>query len=964
MFDPASKHEDLTGRSCFSRNLAFAWGGYAVNVVAGFVLPRLISDRLGQTTLGIWDLCWSIVGYFGLVQLGLAGSVDRYVAYYRALRDKEGLSRSVSTIGLFLKGASVLAAVVTVVTVWWVMPIYSTTFGQQFGDARWTVLFLGAEVAVMLSFAVYGGVIVGCHRWDTHNLISALTYAAIATGTVVAILCGGGLPALALVHLVVISAGEITRWRIARRVCPELQLQYRRACWATWAEQAKYSAKSLTPRVADLLSNQSLAILIGTFLGPAMLAIYSRPKNLIRHLHTLAAKCGYILVPTASSLQARSDQQDLRKTFKDATVLISFLTMPVVMVFAICGDDLIRLWMGAEYVHRGLVRVLAIGCFSSLVQEPVWAILAGINQHGKIAFARLSGAICAVVFVWIGLARLRWGLCEAAVAFALPQIAVEALITPLLACRVLSVPLREYYWATYVKPFICAAPFAGGLLAADLTFCNFPGFSVLLGVASMWFLLACYWRKVAPAPLRDRVSLTMRRAVSFGRLKGAAAKDKGVSMFGQPTSTSRGTCEAQQARRLAIPEGIERSTCAPFAAARIVIVFRNDDPSALSDLDHERELFAIFERHGVPQTIGVIPRVTLGHFHDCRKARERSLLKSSEQAMFLTEYVARSGSEVALHGYSHRTNRYSLASRREYFEFTGLPLLEQTEMICEGTEVLQRALGVRPVTFIPPWNRLDGNTVLACMRNGYKVISAGPYVETVDGILSFGANTDLVRFERAFSSALRADHRVFLNVNFHSRTIRTKEEKARLEWIIELVSRHPDCMVTTVAAVAAQFLEEVKVVNRAGYNVAPLCAVPGSVRSKTHPYHRAYRAVMKRSPLDGFRDAAWKYYVTGQYEACCSVTAPIDDLCKRVVRAARFLAFSVGCLSGGLAYWLYATEFLPLVPVHAVMPVCLLAVGSLLAHRATASSSRRELLVATVLATVGCLGTSIAILDS
>jgi len=59
-----------------------------VNVVAGFVMPRLISDHLGQTTLGIW-IRWSVVSYFALIQLNLGGSVNRYVARYRAVQDWE-----------------------------------------------------------------------------------------------------------------------------------------------------------------------------------------------------------------------------------------------------------------------------------------------------------------------------------------------------------------------------------------------------------------------------------------------------------------------------------------------------------------------------------------------------------------------------------------------------------------------------------------------------------------------------------------------------------------------------------------------------------------------------------------------------------------------------------------------------------------------------------------------------------
>jgi len=108
-----------------------------VNVVAGFVMPRLISDHLGQTTLGIWDFAWSVVSYFALIQLNLGGSVNRYVARYRAVQDWEGLSRSVSTIGLFMKIAGMLIVVASLVTAWIVIPLFQDKLGPHLNAGRW-----------------------------------------------------------------------------------------------------------------------------------------------------------------------------------------------------------------------------------------------------------------------------------------------------------------------------------------------------------------------------------------------------------------------------------------------------------------------------------------------------------------------------------------------------------------------------------------------------------------------------------------------------------------------------------------------------------------------------------------------------------------------------------------------------------------------------------------------------------
>jgi len=54
------------------------------------------------------------------------------------------------------------------------------------------------------------------------------------------------------------------------------------------------------------------------------------------------------------------------------------------------------------------------------VQEPAWNILAGMNQHGRLALAKLAGAIGSAVLLAIGLLIFKWNLLAAAVGFVVP----------------------------------------------------------------------------------------------------------------------------------------------------------------------------------------------------------------------------------------------------------------------------------------------------------------------------------------------------------------------------------------------------------------------------------------------------------------------------------------------------------------------------------------------------------------
>ncbi len=494
--------EDLTGRNRLARNVAFAWGGYLVNVLSGFILPRLVSDHLGQHTLGLWDFTWSIMSYFGLLQLGIGASIERYVARHRARGDNESLATSVSTIGLSFFVSGCLVIVLTVVVSSWGLNAFAHRLGEDITMCRYLVLFLGSELALCMMLAVYGGVIAGCHRWDIHNAISASSYGVATLGMLVALLLGYGLPTLAAIHCICSVAAETTRWSMVRRVCPELRIDYRLASLNVWVEQFRFGVKNLLPRVADLLSNQTLSLLIVNSLGPAALAIYCRPKSLLRSMQTFAAKFGFILIPTSSALDASSDHASLRVTFLQSNRFISSMALPGVLALIIYGDWVIRLWMGAAYVYAGLVSVLAISSFFSVLQEPVWSILSGMNRHGRIGYARLAGAICSASTLAIGLSWFKWQLLGAALAFAIPQMIVDGLFTPAYACRCMGLSLASFYRDVLLNPLLWCSPYLGGLLLSRLVLASDPWLAAACVVLGLLALFWIYFFKVVPTSMR------------------------------------------------------------------------------------------------------------------------------------------------------------------------------------------------------------------------------------------------------------------------------------------------------------------------------------------------------------------------------------------------------------------------------------------------------------------------------
>jgi len=499
---------DLTGRDRMVANVLASWAGHFVFVVAGFVLPRMIDSFAGQEALGVWDFSWSLVAYFILVQGGIVSSINRYVARYRATGDMESVNRAVSSVSFVLAVMALVIVALSVATALWLPDFFGNRLGSHQSDAQWVVFLLGSSLAVQILFSGFGGVVTGCHRWGLHNAILAGTHLVTITGMIVLLLSGGGLTELAAMNLLGEIGGRTVRTFVAYRVCPGLRVRPSLASWTEARSMLRFGGKSFVPDVAELLLNQTTNILVLAYLGPAALAIYSRPRALIRHVTTLVSKLAFVLTPTASSLQATGRGEEIRGLLTSASRWAGYLTIPMILTLAVLGGPLLRLWMGRTYANEGalVLTVLALGNLALIIQTTVRGVLTGLDAHGRVGLANLVASLLAVVLTVVALGPLHAGLVAVALAVTVPLTIANVVYIPLYACRKLGLPLRRYWVDTLRGPVLCAIPFAFCLLGARMVFEGQPVVSLVSGACAGGATLAfLYWRYVLPSSYRTRL---------------------------------------------------------------------------------------------------------------------------------------------------------------------------------------------------------------------------------------------------------------------------------------------------------------------------------------------------------------------------------------------------------------------------------------------------------------------------
>ena len=143
-------------------------------------------------------------------------------------------------------------------------------------------------------------------------------------------------------------------------------------------------------------------------------------------------------------------------------------------------------------------------------------------------------------------------------------------------------------------------------------------------------------------------------------------------------------------------------------APKKYVIFRDDDVAPWNQLDTLKLINQIHMDKNVPVTLGIVPHPSLvkpGNLFYADSKFFEYMKSISSNPLF----------EFAQHGYTHHDN----SGAPHQSEFYGYPYSDQYATIKKGQLDFINAFGMKPTTFIPPWNRGDDNTLKALKALGF-----------------------------------------------------------------------------------------------------------------------------------------------------------------------------------------------------------------------------------------------------
>ncbi|MGH9763428.1 MAG: lipopolysaccharide biosynthesis protein, partial [Blastocatellia bacterium] len=205
------------------------------------------------------------------------------------------------------------------------------------------------------------------------------------------------------------------------------------------------------------------SIVIGLFLGTAMVTLYFVASRLVLYLRLLVSEMVGVLMPTTSDLGARDDQDGIRELLVISTKYMLLIAFPVAAVFFSIGGTFIALWMGPEYTSStSVLTLLTIAMLAHFMEMPAHTVLLGLCKHRVVALFTLFQAV-----VNLGLSIIlvrKMGIVGVALGTTIPMVGFTAVALVVYFRGFLKLPLGEYLRRSCIGPILVQIPFIAALI--------------------------------------------------------------------------------------------------------------------------------------------------------------------------------------------------------------------------------------------------------------------------------------------------------------------------------------------------------------------------------------------------------------------------------------------------------------------------------------------------------------------
>ena len=376
----------------------------ASNILPAFVslaiIPVLI-NVYGDNQFGLLMICWSIVGYFNVFDLGVGRAVthilSKKISEGSSKYDIAGLVRTSLTLSLLLGifGGFIL----WMASGWFIHYVLKI---QEFSkDYLWIFLLLSITIPFVILTTTIRSVFEAQHLFKLTSIIRVILGVSIFLGPYIAIYFGANLLNAVIsllvvriliffVHYLILSNSSILREKTPAFNYKWTVEIFRFSSWVT-----------LSNAIGPFLDYLDRFFIL-SILGAASVAYYVVPFDFLTRFTIISMSISTVLYPFFSKSN-KSSRYKILSALKNSLFLGPIIIYPFLIVICAFSQEFLSVWLNDIFSVKsaGVVCFLSLGLLVNSYAQIIYAYLQGIGRSdltGKLHLIQVAPYLLTLTF--------------------------------------------------------------------------------------------------------------------------------------------------------------------------------------------------------------------------------------------------------------------------------------------------------------------------------------------------------------------------------------------------------------------------------------------------------------------------------------------------------------------------------------------------------------------------------------
>lgn len=354
-----------------------------LGTVISIVYTPFMLRMLGQEEYGLMSLANSVVGYLGLLNLGLGSAMTRYISKFKAENNKD-MENAVMT--LFLKLFSIIALIIFIaggILIFNVNGLFDQTLThEEFHKLQILMGLMTFNIAISMISSVFYAVLMAYERFIFTRLVGVIN--TIITPLIMLPLLIGGYKAIGItiastllnivnILIIVFYSIKILKIKIRNKKFEKSFIK----------ELFGFSFFVLLAMIVDKVYWGTDQFILGAVSGTVAVAIYNIGANFTTYFMSFSTAITGMFLPRLTQMDVNkvSDQE-----FTDLFIKvgrIQFLILAYILgAFIVLGQNFIKLWAGENYAESYWIAIVILIPFVvPLIQNLGLQLLYARNKH-------------------------------------------------------------------------------------------------------------------------------------------------------------------------------------------------------------------------------------------------------------------------------------------------------------------------------------------------------------------------------------------------------------------------------------------------------------------------------------------------------------------------------------------------------------------------------------------------------